>query len=402
MSRAGALEIAAARAAGPRMPQRVQSAVQRAPVRADLPPTPASSATTPRCSWRSSSTSTFAAARAGRSVFGCAKPEYRHRDHPQCRVQRPLRDAAGRPTSATGTTGSSGPAPSSGAWAEAVADATATPSRYRPIGDDDPEVGPPTQLAAVVRGGPVNIADSRLSLVVLIGVIRFGQVDVRAQALHADRRCCPPTPSAASSPTTRTTSRRPTDAFDVLHYVAGQAAGGRAASRWSTPPTCSRTRAPAWSRSRESTTCCRWPSCSTCPRGSAAERNPGRPDRDFGRPRRPAAARRPAALAAVAAAGRASARCTCCATPEEVDAARDRRRAAFNDMRDETGPFDVIGDVHGCRAELEQLLDRARLRARPRRCRPPGRRAPPGRPDGRCSSATWSTAGPTPRACCGW
>ena len=28
----------------------------------------------------------------------------------------------------------------------------------------------------------------------------------------------------------------------------------------------------------------------------------------------------------------------------------------FNDLRDETGPFDVIGDVHGCRAELEQLL----------------------------------------------
>ncbi|MDT7781784.1 MAG: hypothetical protein QOF58_203 [Pseudonocardiales bacterium] len=28
----------------------------------------------------------------------------------------------------------------------------------------------------------------------------------------------------------------------------------------------------------------------------------------------------------------------------------------LNDLRHETGPFDVIGDVHGCRAELEELL----------------------------------------------
>ena len=41
----------------------------------------------------------------------------------------------------------------------------------------------------------------------------------------------------------------------------------------------------------------------------------------------------------------------------------DRRGATIvrdrllNDRRDEPGPFDVIGDVHGCRAELETLLD---------------------------------------------
>src|SRR5690606_1572270 len=28
----------------------------------------------------------------------------------------------------------------------------------------------------------------------------------------------------------------------------------------------------------------------------------------------------------------------------------------YNDLRHETGPFDVIGDVHGCRSELETLL----------------------------------------------
>ncbi|MBV9450107.1 MAG: polynucleotide kinase-phosphatase [Streptosporangiaceae bacterium] len=40
----------------------------------------------------------------------------------------------------------------------------------------------------------------------------------------------------------------------------------------------------------------------------------------------------------------------------EVDAATVTRTRLFNDLRHETGPFDVIGDVHGCRAELEALL----------------------------------------------
>lgn len=41
---------------------------------------------------------------------------------------------------------------------------------------------------------------------------------------------------------------------------------------------------------------------------------------------------------------------------EEVDAAEIVIEPLYNDKRSETGPFDVIGDVHGCRAELEELL----------------------------------------------
>ncbi|QGQ18480.1 polynucleotide kinase-phosphatase [Cellulomonas sp. JZ18] len=43
---------------------------------------------------------------------------------------------------------------------------------------------------------------------------------------------------------------------------------------------------------------------------------------------------------------------------EEVDAATVVREPLRSDRRDEHGPFDVIGDVHGCRSELETLLGR--------------------------------------------
>jgi protein phosphatase len=44
-------------------------------------------------------------------------------------------------------------------------------------------------------------------------------------------------------------------------------------------------------------------------------------------------------------------------SPEEVDAATINRTRLWNNRTDEHGPFDIIGDVHGCCDELEQLLD---------------------------------------------
>lgn len=43
---------------------------------------------------------------------------------------------------------------------------------------------------------------------------------------------------------------------------------------------------------------------------------------------------------------------------EEVDAAYIERQPLWNDKRDEKGPFDIIGDIHGCADELEDLLSR--------------------------------------------
>jgi len=43
-------------------------------------------------------------------------------------------------------------------------------------------------------------------------------------------------------------------------------------------------------------------------------------------------------------------------SPEQVDAITIERTPLWNDKRDEHGPFDFIGDVHGCGDELEELL----------------------------------------------
>jgi protein phosphatase len=45
-------------------------------------------------------------------------------------------------------------------------------------------------------------------------------------------------------------------------------------------------------------------------------------------------------------------------SPEEVEASIVERVPLWNDRTDEHGPFDIIGDVHGCCGELEELLGR--------------------------------------------
>lgn len=43
-------------------------------------------------------------------------------------------------------------------------------------------------------------------------------------------------------------------------------------------------------------------------------------------------------------------------SPEEVEAAAIERQPLWNNRKWDRGPFDIIGDVHGCYEELVQLL----------------------------------------------
>ena len=93
------------------------------------------------------------------------------------------------------------------------------------------------------------------------------------------------------------------------------------------------------------------------PERLCAERNAGRPDRAFG----PHVLRRQhgqlrRSLNQLPREGFRTVHVL--RSADEVQAATITRTRLFADLRHETGPFDVIGDVHGCLAELEQLLDK--------------------------------------------
>jgi protein phosphatase len=93
------------------------------------------------------------------------------------------------------------------------------------------------------------------------------------------------------------------------------------------------------------------------PEALCHERNQGRPDRAFG----PHVARQHAQAL------RRSLRhlqdegfrhVFVLSSPEAVETAEVERQPLWNNLKHEHGPFDVIGDVHGCQAELAALLDR--------------------------------------------
>ncbi|MFF0308273.1 polynucleotide kinase-phosphatase [Streptosporangium sp. NPDC004379] len=91
------------------------------------------------------------------------------------------------------------------------------------------------------------------------------------------------------------------------------------------------------------------------PEAVAAGRNETRPDRDFGSHviRRQAKDLR-RSLRGLSREG--FRRVHVLRGAEEIEAARIVTERAWTDRRELTGPFDLIGDVHGCRAELEALL----------------------------------------------
>jgi len=144
------------------------------------------------------------------------------------------------------------------------------------------------------------------------------------------------------------------DAFDVLHYIAGKRlAAGRltVVDATSVQPEARR---PLVELAREHDVL---PVAIVfdMPVGTCVTRNASRPDRDFGAHvihRQHAQLRK--SLRGLQREGFRTVHVLRSAA-DVADVTITRTRM-FNDLRDETGPFDVIGDVHGCRAELERLL----------------------------------------------
>ncbi|MGW0479736.1 polynucleotide kinase-phosphatase [Nonomuraea sp. NPDC003214] len=91
------------------------------------------------------------------------------------------------------------------------------------------------------------------------------------------------------------------------------------------------------------------------PEEVAVERNAGRPDRDFGA--RVVIRQRKDLRRSLGKISRDGFRKVhVLHGVEEIERAEITYEKAWSDRRELTGPFDIIGDVHGCRAELEALL----------------------------------------------
>lgn len=91
------------------------------------------------------------------------------------------------------------------------------------------------------------------------------------------------------------------------------------------------------------------------PEKLAVERNALRPDRDFGEG--PVRRQMMALRRSMRGLQREGLRYVhVLKSQEEIDAVTIGRTRLWVDKREETGPFDIIGDVHGCADELERLL----------------------------------------------
>jgi protein phosphatase len=145
-----------------------------------------------------------------------------------------------------------------------------------------------------------------------------------------------------------------TDAFDVLHYIAGKRLAAGRLTVVDATSVQQEARAPLVALAREHDVL---PVAIVfdLPESVCVARNAARPDRDFG----------PHVIRRQRAALRRSVRTLqyegfrtvhVLRSEAEVTAATVTRTPLYSDLRHEHGPFDVIGDVHGCRAELELLL----------------------------------------------
>ncbi|MEX1365345.1 MAG: polynucleotide kinase-phosphatase [Nannocystaceae bacterium] len=144
------------------------------------------------------------------------------------------------------------------------------------------------------------------------------------------------------------------DAFDVLHYIAGKRlARGRltVVDATSVQPEA-RKGLVQLARQHD---CLAVAIVLNVPPKVAGERNESRDDRNFGmRVVKQQHAQLRRGLRGMKREG--FSRVHILDSVEEIEAVTISRRKLWNDRREDAGPFDIIGDVHGCYAELEELL----------------------------------------------
>jgi protein phosphatase len=200
---------------------------------------------------------------------------------------------------------------------------------------------------------PLEIGVPELSLVVLIGVTgagksTFGRAHFRPTEVISSDFC---RGLVADDENDQSATR---EAFELLHYIVGKRlkAGRLTVVDATNVQPAARASLIAVAREHDVLPVA---IVLDVPDKTCIARNARRPDRDFG----PEVIRRQRdqlrrGLKGLRREGFAAVHTL--RGEQEIETARLVRTRLFNDLRQETGPFDVIGDVHGCRAELEELL----------------------------------------------
>jgi protein phosphatase len=168
------------------------------------------------------------------------------------------------------------------------------------------------------------------------------------------------------------------DAFDVLHFIARKRLGAGRLTVVDATNVQREAREPLVALARE-THCLPVAIVLDLPNNLCLERNQARADRSFG----PHVVRQQNAQLrrSIRSLKREGFRGVyVLSSLEQVDAATIVRQRLWNNLRDEHGPFDIIGDVHGCFDELVALLEKLGYDAEEREGRtqyrpPEGRRA---------------------------
>ncbi|WP_327288278.1 polynucleotide kinase-phosphatase [Streptomyces sp. NBC_01198] len=199
-----------------------------------------------------------------------------------------------------------------------------------------------------------TLAVTDLSLVVLIGATGSGKSTFAArhfaptEVISSDFCRALVSDDANDQSATR-------DAFDVLHYIAGKrlAAGRRTVVDATSVQQESRRQLVALAREHDVLPIA---IVLDVPEQVCAERNAARPDR-AGMARHVIQRHQRELRRSLRGLEREGFRkIHILRGTAEIDAARIAIEPAYNDLRHLTGPFDVIGDVHGCSSELETLL----------------------------------------------
>ncbi len=145
------------------------------------------------------------------------------------------------------------------------------------------------------------------------------------------------------------------DAFDVLQYVAAKRLAAARLTVIDATNVQREARRPLLALARQYH-CLAVAIVLNPPERLCVERNRERPDRNFGR--RVVAQQRSQLRRSRRGLRKEGFRYVyTLESPEEVEAVTVERTRLWTDRRDQHGPFDVIGDVHGCADELEALLE---------------------------------------------